>query len=239
MAGNIRIIEPRENYQKVAKSIIFNEKVDALTLGIYVKVLCLGKKWELNIKGLASTLHVSADKIRASFAILEETGYLRRTRVQGTGGRFSGWDYEVSSAPLTDIAKTPTSVKTERREIPTSEKCPAINRDNILENRDSNCKTKTQDFTPPTVSEVADYVRSRGWYDPEGFAKYYVSYHTESKWHMSNGKPIKNWKLNVVAWEPNNKNRCFSSPSSASTPGLRRTPSPSQVSTAANDYWDR
>ena len=58
MAGNIKIIEPHENYQKVAKSIIFNEKVDALTLGIYVKVLCLGKKWELNIKGLASTLHV-------------------------------------------------------------------------------------------------------------------------------------------------------------------------------------
>ena len=239
MAGNIKIIEPRENYKKVAKSIVFNENVDALTLGICVKVLCLGKKWELNIKGLASTLHVSADKIRACFAILEETGYLRRTRVQGSGGRFSGWDYEVSSVPLTDIAKTPTSVKTERRETPTSEKCPAINRDNILENRDSKCKTKTQDFTPPTVSEVADYVRSRGWSDPEGFAKYYVSYHTESKWHMSNGKPIRNWKLNVVAWEPNNKNRCFSSSSSAPTPGLRRTPSPSQVSTAANDYWDR
>ena len=218
MAGNIKIIEPRENYQKVAKSIIFNEKVDALTLGIYVKVLCLGKKWELNIKGLASTLHVSAYKIRASFAILEETGYLRRTRVQGSGGRFSGWDYEVSSAPLTDIAKTPTSVKTECRETPTSEKCPAINRDNILENRDSNCKTKTQDFTPPTTKEVADYVRSRGWSDPEGFAKYYVSYHTESKWHMSNGKPIRNWKLNVVAWEPNNKNRYFSRPSFTPTP---------------------
>ncbi len=218
MAGNIKIIEPRENYQKVAKGIILNEKVDALTLGIYVKVLCLGKKWELNIKGLASTLHVSADKIRASFAILEETGYLRRTRVQGTNGHFSGWDYEVSSAPLTDIAKTPTSVKTERRKTPTSEKCPAINRDNILENRDSNRKTKTQDFTPPTVREVADYVRSRGWSDPEGFAQYYVSYHTESKWHMSNGKPIKNWKLNVVSWEPNNKNRFFSRPSFTPTP---------------------
>lgn len=217
MAGNIKIIEPRENYQKVSKDIIFNDKVDPLTLGVYVKVLCLGKKWELNIKGLASALHISADKVRASFAILEETGYLRRTRVQGTNGHFSGWDYEISSEPLTDIAKTPTSVKSERRKTPTSEKCPAINRDNILENRDSNRKTKTA-FTPPTAQEVADYVRSRGWSDPEGFAKYYISYHTESKWTMSNGKKIQNWKLNVVSWEPNNKNRTFSKPFQTPTP---------------------
>ena len=73
-------------------------------------------------------------------------------------------------------------------------------------------------FIPPTPKEVADYVRSRGWTDPEGFAQYYVSYHTESKWHMSNGKPIKNWKLNVVSWEPNNKNRFFSRPSFTPTP---------------------
>ena len=86
-----------------------------------------------------------------------------------------------------------------------------------MENKEENKKENIK-YIPPTPKEVADYVRSRGWYDPEGFAKYYVSYHTESKWHMSNGKPIKNWKLNVVSWEPNNKNRYFSRPSFTPTP---------------------
>ena len=83
-----------------------------------------------------------------------------------------------------------------------------------MENKEENKKG----FIPPTPKEVADYVRSRGWSDPEGFAQYYLSYHTESKWKMSNGKPIRNWKLNVVAWEPNNKNRYFSRPSFTPTP---------------------
>ena len=46
MAGNITIIEPRENFQKVAKDVILNKEIDVLTLGVYVRVLCLGKKWE-------------------------------------------------------------------------------------------------------------------------------------------------------------------------------------------------
>ena len=157
MAGNIRIIEPRENYQKVSKSVILNERVDALTMGVYVKVLCLGKKWELNIKGLAALLHVSADKIRASFSILEEAGYLRRTRVQDANGRFSGWDYEVSSAPLTDIAKTPTSVKSDDGKTPTSVKCPSINRDNISEDREYINKTKTDNNSKPQPAKNFDF----------------------------------------------------------------------------------
>lgn len=87
-----------------------------------------------------------------------------------------------------------------------------------MENKEESKKESKKGFIPPTPKEVADYVRSRGWTDPEGFAQYYVSYHTESKWHMSNGKPIKNWKLNVVSWEPNNKNRFFSRPSFTPTP---------------------
>ena len=65
---------------------------------------------------------------------------------------------------------------------------------------------------PPTPKEVEDYVRSRGWTDPSGFAAYYCSYHAVSGWRMSNGKKIQNWKLNVVSWEPNNKTRVFSTP---------------------------
>lgn len=77
MAGNIKIIELRENYQKVAKSIIFNEKVDALTLGIYVKILGLEEKGDLNVPELAKVLHVSEHKIKTALSILERSGYVK------------------------------------------------------------------------------------------------------------------------------------------------------------------
>lgn len=113
MAGNITIIPPKENFLKVSKGIIYNDDVDALSLGIYVKVIALGRKWQLNIRGLAKALHLSEDRIRNSFAVLEKAGYLRRFKTHGEHGHFSGWDYEVASDPFTDIANSPTSVKTD------------------------------------------------------------------------------------------------------------------------------
>lgn len=67
-------------------------------------------------------------------------------------------------------------------------------------------------LNPPTVQEVADYARTRGFADPAGFADYYVAAQTEMGWVTGKGskrKPIDNWKLNVLAWERNHKNRIY------------------------------
>ena len=113
MAGNIKVIPATDNFLRVSKGIIFNKDVDVLTLGLYVKILCLGRKWEMSIVGLSEATGVSQDKIRRSFAVMEKAGYLRRCKTHGERGRFSGWDYEVSAIPFTDIPKTPTSVNTD------------------------------------------------------------------------------------------------------------------------------
>lgn len=156
MAGNITIIEVTDNYQKVPKDIVFNEDVDALSLGVYVKLLCLGKKWQLSVKGLASTLHFSEDKVRAVFSNLEKAGYLRRKRVQDAGGHFVGWDYEIGNIPLTDIAKTPTSGKTESRKTPTSGKSATINRDNNQKNREVK-RNKENNNNPSIISPLFNF----------------------------------------------------------------------------------
>lgn len=65
---------------------------------------------------------------------------------------------------------------------------------------------------PPTVKEVADYCRTQGFADPDGFADYYVRYQTENGWMTGKGanrKPIDNWKLNVIAWGRYRKNETF------------------------------
>ena len=66
-------------------------------------------------------------------------------------------------------------------------------------------------FIPPTPQEVADYARQRGFRSPEGFAAHFIDFYTsgEKAWHLSNGKPMKDWKRSVITWEPNNKDRIF------------------------------
>lgn len=78
-------------------------------------------------------------------------------------------------------------------------------------------------FIPPTPQEISDYSRERGFVDPEGFARHFIDYYTEAKWHLANGKPMKDWRKAVITWEPNNKDRYFSRRQTTLPP----TPSPS------------
>lgn len=74
-----------------------------------------------------------------------------------------------------------------------------------------NIGENTRGFIPPTPQEVADYARQRGFRSPEGFAAHFIDFYTsgEKAWHLSNGKPMKDWKRSVITWEPNNKDRIF------------------------------
>lgn len=132
MAGNITIIPPKDNFLKVSKDIVYNGDVDALSLGVYVKVIALGRKWNLNVPGLAKILNLSVAKIKSVFATLEEAGYLRRCRVKGDAGRFVGWDYEVFSEP-TDHPKNRPSVNTDIGENRPSENDPLYIKTTIVD----------------------------------------------------------------------------------------------------------
>lgn len=131
MAGNIKVQKPRNNYEPISKDIIFDKEIDVLTLGLFVKVIALSDKWELNIKGLSTTFGISTDKVRSCIAKLEEAGYLTREQGHDEKGRMNGWDYTFINAPAvhrhsqntdvgknrmtenTDVGKTPMSVNSE------------------------------------------------------------------------------------------------------------------------------
>lgn len=232
MAGNIRIIEPTENYQKVSKGIIFNRDIDALTLGIYVKVLCLGKEWELNIQGLAKALNLSEAKIKTAFSLLERAGYVKRIHIKDeSNGRFLGFDYHIGAVPFpeeerTDLVAThgrnePNTPKTQRLENPTDGKSsgwksqPMENREDIyrdnIKDRDNKKNKDDNTFIPPTPQEVGEYAASLGFRSPEGFGYFYVGHYANTNWTKKNGQPVKNWKNNVrEVWMQNNKDKDFS-----------------------------
>lgn len=82
-----------------------------------------------------------------------------------------------------------------------------------IEYIDKNKESKDKSLLiPPTPVEIVEYCRERGWSDPEGFAAHFIDYYTQAKWHLSNGKPMKDWRKAVITWEPNNKWRKFTTP---------------------------
>lgn len=57
---------------------------------------------------------------------------------------------------------------------------------------------KKEEFSPPTLEEVRDYVKEKNYnLDVEKFHRYY----TESKWRDARGKQVKNWKLKLMVWD--------------------------------------
>lgn len=78
-------------------------------------------------------------------------------------------------------------------------------------------KENRETIIPPTPQEVAEYAKQRGFSDPVGFGQHFVDYYAQAKWHLSNGKPMKDWRKAVITWEPNNKHRQFSAPGTAAS----------------------
>ena len=59
-------------------------------------------------------------------------------------------------------------------------------------------------FTPPTLSEVAQYCTERtNGIDPQ----YFLDYYAARGWVLSNGKKVKDWKACVRTWEKHDKER--------------------------------
>ena len=100
--GNITVVEAQSRYKKVDISLIENENIDCLTLGIYTKLIVLGKKWNLNVKGLRSHLGLSDEKVRKALSLLEQEGYIVRTPCRNEKGQLLGWNYTIYPIPVNE-----------------------------------------------------------------------------------------------------------------------------------------
>lgn len=69
-------------------------------------------------------------------------------------------------------------------------------------------KPKHKVFVPPTVEEVAAYVKAKGYdfIDPE----YFVAFYEANGWVQGKArKPIKNWKACCATWKKNGNNNPY------------------------------
>lgn len=109
--GNITIVESESRFKKVDKSLIENPNIDCLTLGIYTKLIVLGKKWELNVNGLRKYLGLSDDKVRKSLSLLEREGYILRTPARNEKGQMKGWNYTIYPTPINEAERSQAGKK--------------------------------------------------------------------------------------------------------------------------------
>lgn len=135
--GNITIIEAKSRFKKVDISLIENPNIDCLTLGIYTKLIVLGKKWELNVNGLRKHLGLSDEKVRKSLSLLEKEGYIVRSPSRNEKGQMMGWNYAIYPTPINENERSQAGCKSEtsQGEEPTPRKTDHSDIGGLLNNR--------------------------------------------------------------------------------------------------------
>lgn len=135
--GNITIIEPVSRFKKVDISLIENERIDCTTLGVYTKLIVLGKKWNLNVRGLRKHLGLSDEKVRKSLSLLEQEGYIVRTPCRNEKGQLVGWDYAIYPTPVgeDERSKAGAGKETPNSDLPSTPKSAHSDKGGLLNNR--------------------------------------------------------------------------------------------------------
>ena len=135
--GNITIIEPVSRFKKVDISLIENERIDCTTLGVYTKLIVLGKKWNLNVRGLRKHLGLSDEKVRKSLSLLEQEGYIVRTPCRNEKGQLVGWDYAIYPTPVSEDerSKAGAGKETPNSDIPSTPKSAHSDKGGLINNR--------------------------------------------------------------------------------------------------------
>jgi len=86
---------PRTRYVVVGNGAVEDSALSWAARGLLAYLLSRPKGWEVSAERLASHGTEGRKAVQAALRELESAGYLRRTRVR-EGGKFKGWDHEVS-----------------------------------------------------------------------------------------------------------------------------------------------
>lgn len=103
-------VHKNENYT-VLSNYHFKEKGMTLKAkGLLSLMLSLPEGWDYSAAGLVTLSKDGKDSVNAALKELEKFGYLRRTQAIDTGGKFSGYNYEIYEQP-SDAAKAAAAEK--------------------------------------------------------------------------------------------------------------------------------
>ena len=86
-------IKKEKNYTVVDNAYLTDLRLSAREMGLLTKVLSLPDDWEFSVRGLERILKDGQDGIRSALRVLEETGYLVRSRARNEHGKMGKITY--------------------------------------------------------------------------------------------------------------------------------------------------
>ena len=135
----------------------------------------------------------SQNTIRKYLRILEQAGLIKSERGDVNGVPFC--NYKAVLVPtLQNLKDTPQELE----DNPSKSDVPTLQN---LSRENNKRKIKRENNTTPiipSVEQVAEYARKKGFADPEGFASYYVETNDNREWRNKKGEPIIVWKNNIL-----------------------------------------
>ena len=99
-------VNRNKNYTHMANYHFREKEMSLKAKGLLSLMLSLPEEWDYSANGLAALSKDGKDSVKRTLVELEKFGYLKRTRVMDSNGRFAGYDYDIFEKPQ---AKKPSS----------------------------------------------------------------------------------------------------------------------------------
>jgi len=201
----------QSRYTMIDNAILQNWEMSTEEKAILIYLLSMPENWVVLKTKLISDCNIGRDRFNRAWKALQEKGYVQSIRViDKETKQMKGWNHIVYEEPVLPESRDTEKPKvgdSESRESRKSEiqyiykeEIKQIN--NLTKETDRENAKPKKVFTPPTLEEVKEYLKSKNSpIDPERFINYYEA----TDWMRGNSK-IKNWKACVKTWESKEHN---------------------------------
>lgn len=146
-------VERTKDYTVMSNYHLRDDSLSLTAKGLLSQMLSLPENWDYTLAGLAQINKEGKSAIRSAVNELEQAGYIKRRRVKGKDGKFSGNEYIIHEMPVADSPSCdfPT-LENPASENPSSENRTELNID--IQNTESLEKeNKEKDAEAPAEGE--------------------------------------------------------------------------------------
>lgn len=95
-------VNRNKNYTHMANYHFREKGMSLKAKGLLSLMLSLPEEWDYSINGLATLSKDGRESVMNTLAELEQFGYLKRTKLNDSKGRFTGYDYDIFEKPNTE-----------------------------------------------------------------------------------------------------------------------------------------
>lgn len=137
---------PEDHYTLIPNSLSRSSTIPPRAKVVYIYLKSHRDGWDITTERVADALGMSKETVVKAIQDLVDAGYVRREKIRGDGGLYSGWEYEVLSWPVTTVGKTDHG------------KSPWSDKSDVGESRphkktNSSKKTNEEEDQPPVVPQ--------------------------------------------------------------------------------------